>query len=87
MATGIVKWFNAKKGYGFIASPDWPKDVFFHVSAVRQARIADLKEGDRLAFELEEDPVRRGRIVARHLRRIAGGTGPQAGAAMPEEEG
>ncbi|RMF14690.1 MAG: cold shock domain-containing protein [Alphaproteobacteria bacterium] len=79
MAVGVVKWFNARKGYGFIASPDWPKDVFFHVSAVRQARISGLREGDRLAFELEEDPGCPGRIIARRLRRLEGDEGPSAG--------
>ncbi|RMF66516.1 MAG: cold shock domain-containing protein, partial [Alphaproteobacteria bacterium] len=37
MPEGVVRYFSWKRGYGFIASPAWPKDIFFHVSAVRQA--------------------------------------------------
>ena len=53
MATGTVKWFNAQKGYGFIAPEDGSRDVFVHISAVEQAGIANLNEGQRISYELE----------------------------------
>ena len=49
---GKVKWFNGKKGYGFIEREDKEKDVFDHSSAAREANI-DLNEGDELTFEVE----------------------------------
>lgn len=53
MATGTVKWFNAQKGYGFIEPEDGSKDVFVHISAVERAGISNLREGQRLTYELE----------------------------------
>jgi len=49
---GKVKWFNATKGYGFIAREDNEKDVFVHSSAAKTANL-DLNEGDALTFEVE----------------------------------
>ena len=49
---GKVKWFNGKKGYGFIERDDKEKDVFVHSSAARAANL-DLNEGDELTFEVE----------------------------------
>ena len=53
MASGTVKWFNAQKGYGFIQPDDGSKDVFVHISAVEQAGLGNLREGQKLSFELE----------------------------------
>ena len=50
---GKVKWFNGKKGYGFIEREDKEKDVFVHASAVRDAGLKFLNEGDSLEFEVE----------------------------------
>ena len=50
---GKVKWFNGKKGYGFIERDDKEKDVFVHASAVRDAGLKFLNEGDVLSFEVE----------------------------------
>ena len=52
MATGIVKWFNPTKGYGFIAPEEGGKDVFVHISAVQQAGIKTLNEGDKVSYTL-----------------------------------
>ena len=51
---GKVKWFNGKKGYGFIEREDKEKDVFVHASAVREAGLRFLNEGDELTFEVED---------------------------------
>ena len=51
---GKVKWFNGKKGYGFIEREDKEKDVFVHASAVREAGLRFLNEGDELTFENED---------------------------------
>jgi cold shock protein len=66
MATGTVKWFNAQKGYGFIQPETGGKDVFVHISAVERAGIDDLREGQKLSYELEQG--QRGRVSAVNLR-------------------
>ena len=53
MSTGTVKWFNATKGYGFIQPDDGSKDVFVHISAVEQAGLSNLQEGQKVSFALE----------------------------------
>ena len=50
---GKVKWYNGKKGYGFIEREDKEKDVFVHASAVREAGLRFLNEGDEISFEVE----------------------------------
>lgn len=59
MATGTVKWFNGIKGYGFIQPDDGSADVFVHISAAERAGLGDLREGQRLAFEVQTDPRKR----------------------------
>ena len=51
---GKVKWFNPTKGYGFISRDDDAKDVFVHSSAVKNAGLSDLAEGETITFEVEE---------------------------------
>ena len=51
---GKVKWFNATKGYGFISPDDSTKDVFVHSSAVKDAGLSSLAEGDAITFDVEE---------------------------------
>ena len=53
MSVGTVKWFNATKGYGFIESEEQASDVFVHITAVQAAGMTDLKEGQKISFELE----------------------------------
>ena len=53
MANGIVKWFNEKKGFGFIEQVDGP-DVFVHFSGINGAGFKSLKEGDEVTFETEQ---------------------------------
>ena len=53
---GTVKWFNSKKGFGFIEREDKEKDAFVHASAVKSAGMGFLNEGDKLEFELEDGP-------------------------------
>ena len=52
MSTGVVKWFNPNKGYGFIQPEDSSKDVFVHVTALERAGISSLQEGQRLSYDL-----------------------------------
>jgi len=55
MATGTVKWFNSKKGYGFIQPDDGSKDIFVHVSAVQAAGLRYLKEEQKVSYEPVEN--------------------------------
>jgi len=53
MTQGTVKWFNAAKGYGFIAPDDGSKDAFVHISAMERAGLSNLAEGQRVQYELQ----------------------------------
>ena len=53
MTTGTVKWFNPAKGFGFIEPEDGSKDAFVHISAVEQAGLATLSEGQKVSFEMQ----------------------------------
>ena len=50
MPSGKVKWFNAKKGYGFITQEDTQKDIFLHVSALEKSKLRTLKENQKLKY-------------------------------------
>jgi CspA family cold shock protein len=74
MASGTVKFFNADKGFGFIAPDTGGADVFVHVSALERAGIRGLNEGDLVSFEVEEDR-RSGKAAATNLRVTGTGSG------------
>ena len=56
MNKGTVKWFNAEKGYGFIAAEEGGDDIFVHFSAIVAEGYRKLKEGQKVSFEIETDP-------------------------------
>ena len=55
MPVGTVKWFNAKKGYGFIVDDDTNKDIFLHVSELENSKLRVLKENQKIKFEILEE--------------------------------
>ncbi len=67
MPTGTVKFFNAQKGYGFITPEGGDADVFVHISAVEQAGMSTLREGQRVSFDVVTDQ-RRGKTNAQNLK-------------------
>ena len=67
MRTAKIKWFNADKGYGFIETIDKSKDVFLHVSELQKIGLTDIKEGEKLSFELANV---KGKIVAIDIKLI-----------------
>lgn len=68
MAQGTVKWFNATKGYGFIAPQSGGADVFVHITAVQKAGLNGLDEGQLVEYELETN---RGKTSAGELKVVA----------------
>jgi len=66
---GTVKWFNATKGFGFIAPDGGPSDVFVHVTEVQKANISNLNEGDILEFEMGMG--KNGRESAMNIRKVS----------------
>ncbi|HKT19668.1 MAG TPA: cold-shock protein [Stellaceae bacterium] len=67
MPVGTVKWFNAMKGYGFIQPDDGAKDVFVHVSAVEVSGLGNLREGQKLSYEIERG--QQGKVSAVNLKK------------------
>ena len=67
MATGTVKWFNAQKGFGFIAPDGGGNDAFVHISAVERSGIGDLREGQKVSYDLVSDR-KSGKMSADNLK-------------------
>ncbi len=67
MATGTVKWFNPTKGFGFIVPDEGGQDVFVHISAVEQAGLNGLDDGQKVEYELTEN---RGKQAAGNLKAV-----------------
>ena len=67
MATGTVKWFNAHKGFGFIEPDGGGSDAFVHISAVERAGLGDLREGQKVGYELVSDR-KSGKMSADNLK-------------------
>ena len=66
MKTGTVKWFNARKGYGFIKPVDGGFDVYVHISAVKRAGWVELKQGEKINFDTGVDE-RTGEVYSENL--------------------
>ena len=67
MNTGTVKWFNATKGYGFVEPSDKSQDVFLHISAVEAIGLSDLKDGQKISYNIESN---KGKISAIDIKLI-----------------
>lgn len=69
MTIGTVKWFNSQKGFGLIQPDDGGVDAFVHVSAVERAGMSDLREGQKISFDLAKD-ARTGKMSAANLQTV-----------------
>ena len=65
MPTGIVKWFNLQKGYGFLTPDEGGEDAFVHISAVEESGLTSLEEGQKVEYELVEG--RNGKMAAQTI--------------------
>lgn len=70
MATGTVKWYNSTKGFGFITPDEGGADIFVHVSAVEKSGLKTLNEGQKVSFDLQEDP-KKGKSFAANISAAA----------------
>jgi len=68
MSSGTIKWFNASKGYGFIQPEDGTGDVFVHISDVQRSGITELREGDKLSFDVQRG--QQGKLSACNLKLV-----------------
>ena len=65
MPWGKIKWFDAKKGYGFITSEENQKDIFLHVSALEKSKLRKIRENQKIQFEIQEE---QGKLKAINLK-------------------
>ncbi len=68
MSTGIVKWFNNAKGYGFVTPDDGEQDVFIHFSAIEMDGYKKLTSGQKIEFEIDDGPKG---LQAQNIRSIS----------------
>ena len=69
MTTGTVKWFSSERGFGFIAPDSGGKDAFVHISAVERSGLGELREGQKVGFELVSDQ-KSGKMSADNLKAV-----------------
>jgi cold shock protein len=67
LLTGVVKWFDTAKGFGFIKPDDKSTDVFVHISALKRSGLEDLQDGQRVSYSLALNP-KNGKSSAEDLR-------------------
>jgi CspA family cold shock protein len=67
MNTGKIKWFNPTKGYGFIETGEQGKDIFLHISALQEAGIDQITEGESVSYEIGEN---RGKPTAINIKKL-----------------
>jgi cold shock protein len=67
MPQGKVKWFNSKKGYGFITEDETEKDIFLHVSSLEDSKLRVLKENQKIKFEIKEE---KDKLQAINLKKV-----------------
>jgi len=67
MPSGKVKWFNSKKGYGFITEEETNRDIFLHVSALEESKLRVLKEEQKIKFEIKEE---KNKLQAINIKKI-----------------
>jgi CspA family cold shock protein len=67
MPLGKVKWFNSKKGYGFITEDGTDKDIFLHVSALEESKLRILKEDQKIEFDIKEE---KNKLQAINLKKV-----------------
>ena len=70
MNNGTVKWFNAEKGFGFIANDEGGEDVFVHFSAIQTDGYRTLDEGQKVTFEVETDPKNPSKLRAANVCKV-----------------
>lgn len=70
MTNGTVKWFNAEKGFGFIANDEGGDDVFVHFSAIQSDGYRTLDEGQKVTFDIEEDPKNPSKLRAANVQKV-----------------
>ncbi len=70
MHTGTVKWFNETKGFGFISNDEGGDDVFVHFSAIQTEGFKTLAEGQKVTYEVEQDPKNTGKLRAANVRPV-----------------
>ena len=67
MPSGKIKWFNSKKGYGFITDDETNKDIFLHVSALEESKLRVLKEEQQIKFDIKEE---KNRLQAINIKKL-----------------
>ena len=67
MPSGKIKWFNSKKGYGFITEDKTEKDIFLHVSALEESKLRVLKEDQKIEFDIKEE---KNKLQAINLKKV-----------------